>query len=135
MAFTSWKAERPTAIKVFGSVTNCALLQKAPPPIVVTDSGMIIEDKPKQPVKECSQISVTEFGIVIDFKSRHKQKACAPIFVIDDGMEDIWQPLTRVFVAVSIIALQLSRESKVLLPLSTLTSVKLMHPLNRPTPI
>ena len=80
-------------------------------------------------------ISVTEFGIVIEVKVSHPEKAYFPTLVTEDGIVDIEQALTNVFVAVSIMALQLSRESNVLLPLSTLISVKLSQLLKRHPPI
>ena len=46
------------------------------------------------------------------------------MLVTDEGMVVVLQPATRVLLAVSIIALQLSRESYSVLPASTLMLVK-----------
>ena len=55
---------------------------------------------------------VTELGIVVD-----------------------WHPAIRVLEAVSIIALQFSRESYIVLPLSTTMEERAEHPMNAPSPM
>ena len=54
---------------------------------------------------------VTLLGIVIEVKPYLRKNAQAPILVTLLGITVFSPPTTRVFVAVSIIALQLSRES------------------------
>ena len=71
-------------------------LAKAQLPMEVTELGMVTLVKPLQPLKALSPIEVTELGMVV-----------------------FLQPASKVFVAVSIIALQLSLESYLELPLST----------------
>ena len=50
------------------------------------------------------------------------------MLVTDEGMVVVLQPAIRVLLVVSIIALQLSRESYFLLPASTLMLVKPVQP-------
>ena len=74
--------------------------QKAPSPIEVTELGMVTEVSPEQRKKAYSLMAVTELGMIV-----------------------LLQPTINLFVDVSIIALQLSRESYVPLFLSTVTEV------------
>ena len=87
-------------------------LAKAQLPMEVTELGMVTLVKPLQPLKALSPIEVTELGMVV-----------------------FLQPASKVFVAVSIIALQLSLESYLELPLSTTIDSKLVQPLNIKLPI
>ena len=73
---------------------------------------MVTLVKPLQPENELLPIVVTEFGIIV-----------------------FLHPLINVFVAVSIMALQFSRESYTELPLSTFILVKPLQPPNAPSPI
>ena len=73
---------------------------------------MVTLVKPLQPENELLPIVVTEFGIIV-----------------------FLHPLINVFVAVSIMALQFSRESYIELPLSTFMLVKPLQPLNALMPI
>ena len=57
------------------------------------------------------------------------------MLVTDEGMVVVLQPTTRVLLAVSIMALQLSRESYFVLPASTLRLVKLEQLENAPFPM
>ena len=62
-------------------VTDVKPLQpeKAPPPILVTEFGIVTDVKPLQPEKALFPILVTEFGIVTDVKPKQLAKALAPI--------------------------------------------------------
>ena len=81
-------------------------------PILVTEFGIIIEVKPEQPLKAVSLILVTELGMFV--------------FI---------QPHMSVFDAVSIIALQLLRESYTRLPASTEIEVNPEQKKNTDGPI
>ena len=62
-------------------------------------------------------------------------KALSPMLVTLLGMTVPWQPAINVFVAVSIIALQLFRLSYFVLPFSTTMEVKLLQPAKAPFPM
>ena len=110
---------------VFGIIKEVKLLQfwKALLPMVVTELGMLIEDKPLQPLKAPSsievtelpietvfkpvqfwnahsQIVVTEFGILMDNRPLHPRKAQSPIDVTVFGITVVLQPTISLFVAV-----------------------------------
>ena len=57
------------------------------------------------------------------------------MLVTELGMVVDWHPAIRVLVAVSIIALQFSRESYVVLPLSTTIAVRAEQPANAYRPM
>ena len=69
-------------------------------------------------------MEVTLLGIVMDVKTEQPEKALPPMEVTLLGMTVVLQPEIKVFDAVSIIALQLSRESYLLFPLATVMEVK-----------
>ena len=75
-------------------------------------------------------IEVTELRMVTLVKPLHSSNAWLPILVTELGMIVFLQPLINVFVAVSIIALQFSRESYTELPLSTIMLVRPLQPRN-----
>ena len=75
-------------------------------------------------------MEVTELGMVMLVKPVHSSNAWLPILVTELGMIVFLQPLINVFVAVSIIALQFSRESYTELPLSTFMLVRPLQPRN-----
>ena len=79
-------------------------LEKAQLPMLVTLLGMVMEVRLVQPEKALPPMLVTLLGIIV-----------------------FWQPAIRVFVSVSIIALQLSRESYLVFPVSTLMEVRPLH--------
>lgn len=79
---TYWMAERTYTDSRFSQLSNANLS------IAVTLSGISIEVSPRQPRNAHSPIVVTPYGILV-----------------------VWQPCTRVFEALSIIALQLFLES------------------------
>ena len=71
----------------------------------------------------------------IEVKPMHPLNALSPIDVTELGIIVFLHPKISVFVAVSIIALQLSRESYLLLPLSTVIDVKLGQATKNALPI
>jgi hypothetical protein len=74
-------------------------------------------------------IFVTDVGIDIDSREVRCEKACAPISTTDSGIVVVQHPTRILFAAVSMIALQLSRESKILLPSATTTDTKEEQPI------
>ena len=96
-------------------------------PILVTELGITTEVKPLQPEKAYPLIEETELGITTDVKPLHHWKALTPIEVTELGMIEFLQPLSKVLVAVSIKALQLSLESYTVFPLSTVMLSKPLH--------
>ena len=80
--------------------------------MLVTELGMVTEVREEQPVNAPSPMLVTELGKVVD-----------------------WHPAIRVLETVSIMALQFSRESYIVLPLSTTMEVREEQPQNAPSPI
>ena len=67
---------------------------------------------------------VTELGIVMEVRAEQTLNAPSPMLVTELGMVVDWHPAIRVLEAVSIIALQFSRESYIVLPLSTTMEVR-----------
>ena len=96
---------------------------------------MVMFVMPLQPEKAQPPIAVTELGMETLVKPLQPQKPHLPIEVMQLGMVVFLQPASKVFVAVSIIALQLSLESYLELPLSTTIDSKLVQPLNIKLPI
>ena len=80
-------------------------------------------------------IDVTELGMEIEVIPVHLSNTFSPIEVTVLGIIVLLHPEISVFVAVSIIALQLSRESYLLLPLSTVIDVKLGQATKNARPI
>ena len=56
-------------------------------------------------------MEVTELGMEMSVKPLHELNAYAPMAVTVLGMKEFWQPAINVLLAVSIMALQLPRES------------------------
>ena len=75
---------------------------------------------------------VTEFGIVMDVNSILPLNAYLPMAVTEFGMNEFLHPTIILFVSVSIIALQFSRESYTILPSSTEIDVNPPQPLKAP---
>ena len=98
---------------------------------------MVTLVKPLQPPNAPSPIEVTELGMVMVMLVKPSQppNASSPIEVTDLGIIVFLHPLINVFVAVSIMALQFSRESYTELALSTFILVKPLQPPNAPSPI
>ena len=108
---------------------------KAQYPMLVTLLGMVTEVREEQPPKAIIPILVTLLGMVTEVREEQPLKAPYPILVTLLGMVVFLQPTTRVFVAVSIIALQFSRLSYVLLPLSTTIAERAEQPSKALFPI
>ena len=70
-----------------------------------------MDSKEEQPQNALSPIEVTLAGITIDFKEVQPLNALSPIEVTLSGMTVDLQPTSSLLVAVSMIPLQLSRES------------------------
>ena len=113
-----------------GMVTEVSPEQsaKAPSPIDVTELGMATEVSPEQPEKVHEPMEVTELGMVTEVSPEQSAKAPSPMEVTELGMIVLLQPTINLFVDVSIIALQLLRESYVPLFLSTVTEVSPEQP-------
>ena len=79
--------------------------------MLVTLFGMVMEVRLVQPRKALLPMLVTLFGMVTEVRPLQPEKAEPPMLVTLPGMVVFLQPAIRVFVAVSIMALQLSRES------------------------
>ena len=73
-------------------------------------------------------MEVTLLGIVTEVRPLQPEKALSPMDVTLLGMVVFLQPCINVLLAVSIMALQLSRESYFVLPLSTLMEAKPLQP-------
>ena len=77
----------------------------------MTELGISMLSKPGQPLNAWLPMDVTELGMVTLVKPVQPLNAPLPIEVTELGMVVFLQPEISVFVAVSIIALHLSRES------------------------
>ena len=78
---------------------------------------------------------VTELGRVMEVREEQPENAYSPMLVTELRIMVDWHPAIRVLVAVSIMALQFSRESYTVLPLSTTKEVRLSQPLNALSPM
>ena len=85
--------------------------KKAPFPILSTLAGIVMDVNPLHPSNADLPIVFTPSGITIDLSSLHDLKALSAIEVTLQGITDPLRPTISVLVAVSIIALQFSRES------------------------
>ena len=105
-------------------------LQKAKVSISFTDVGMVIPSSEVQSMKALSPIYITPSGIVIFLGDVQPENAYCPIVVTDSGINVVLQIAIRVFVSVSIMALQPSRESYTGLPSATTTLSSDVQSLN-----
>ena len=97
--------------------------QNAPSPIEVTLSGIMIDFKKRQLLNAYSPIEVTPSGMTMNSNEEQPLNAYSPIEVTLSGMTVDLQPTSSLLVAVSMTALQLSRESYTALPgLTTMDS-------------
>ena len=80
-------------------------------PMVVTELGMLMLVSPEQPENASSPMEVTELGMLMLVRLEQPENASSPMEVTELGMAVFMQPAINVLVAVSIIALQLLRES------------------------
>ena len=79
--------------------------------MLVTLLPIVTDVKPVQPWKASMPMLVTLLEIVTDVKLEQPEKAPVPMLVTLLGMTVFLNPAISVLVAVSIIALQFSRES------------------------
>ena len=131
------KALFPIALILVGRLIDAKLLQPAKvlALISVTPLGIVIEDKPAQPENAPLPIVATPEGMVMELKSPQPEKALLPMLVTLLGITVFLQPEIRLLLAVSIIALQPSRESYFALFASTTILFRLLQPANAPLPI
>ena len=108
---------------------------KAPSPILVIELGRSKSTRPLQPEKAYIPIQVTEEGILISCISEHSKNAQSSIEETSLGIIDVLQPMISLFELVSIMALQLFRESKTGFSLSTTIDSSALHPEKAPLPI
>lgn len=94
-----------------------------------------MEVKPLQFSKARQSMEVTLLGMVIEVRLLHPWKAPVPMEITLFGITVFLQPNLNLFDAVTIIALQLSRESYIVLPLSTLMEVRPLQPSKALSPI
>ena len=79
--------------------------------MLVTLLGMVIEVRLLHPQNADSPMLVTLLGMVIEVRLLHHQNADSPLLVTLLGMVVVAQPAISVLLFVSMIALQLLRES------------------------
>ena len=92
--------------------------------MLVTLWGIDIEVRPLQLLNAYLPMLVTLSGIVIVVKLAQSSNASCPMAVTVDGITVLLQPAISVFDDVSMIALQLSRESYVVFPSSTIIEIR-----------
>ena len=88
--------------------------------------------KPLHPEKAPSLTDVTEEGMVMRVRPLQPENACHPMEVTEFGMMVFLQPTISVFVPVSMMALQFSRESYIGFSLSTEMLDNPLQPENSP---
>ena len=96
-------------------------------PIDVTLLGIVTEVRPLQREKAPSPIDVTLLGIVTEVRPLQPAKAPTPMLVTLLGIVVFLHPVINVLDDVSIIALQLLRESNLVFPSSTTMLVSSKH--------
>ena len=90
--------------------------------------GMVTEVRPRHIEKALLPMLVTLLGMVTEVRPEQPSNAYSPMLVTLLGMIVLLQPAIRVLLAVSIIALQLLRESYFSFPLSTDIEVRPEQP-------
>ena len=101
----------------------------------VTELGISTEVRPEQPVNAYCPMEVTELGISIEVRPEQPENAYCPMEVTELGMTVFLQPRTKMFVAVSMIALQLFLESNTVFSSSTVIEVRPVQPPNACCPM
>jgi hypothetical protein len=96
--------------------------------MLVTLFGMVMEVRPVQDSNAELPMLVTLLGMVMEVRPVQQLNAPSPILVTLLGMTVLLHPRINVFVAVSMMALQLFRESYIVFPLSIVMEVRLLHP-------
>ena len=108
---------------------------KAESPMAATLLGIVKEANPEQELKAELPIDLTLPGIDNEAKPVQNSKAELPIKFTVFGITVFLQPEISVFVEVSMMALQLFRESYVVLPESTMIVCRLVQELKTHLPI
>ena len=98
--------------------------------MLVTELGIVTLVRPEQYLNAPSPILFTEFGIVTLVRLEQTENAKPPMLVTEFGIKEFIHPAIKVFEAVSMIALQFSRESYFELPDSTTILVRPEQPSN-----
>ena len=99
-------------------------------PISETEWGITTYDRLIQFSNAATPMHVTEVGIIMLVKPLQLKNAPSPIEITEFGMVVFWQPKINVLVAVSMMALQLFRESYTVFPLATATLARPLQPEN-----
>ena len=105
-------------------LTKLLQRQNEPPPMLVTEFGIVMFVKLSQPENAYSPMLVTDAGMITLVKLWQPEKASSPMLVTEFGIIEFSQPRIKVFVDVLIIALQLFRLSYTALSKATLMLVK-----------
>ena len=87
------------------------------------------------PINAYSPIHFTDSGMLMLVSALHCSNAPSPIHVTDSGITVLANPCIRQFVLVSMMALQLFRESYTLFSSATTMLVSALHPSNAQSPI
>ena len=103
--------------------------------MLVTLLGIVMEIRPEQWEKTFSPIDVTLLGIVMEVRPEQWEKALFPIDVTLLGIVVFLHPAINVLDDVSIIALQLLRESYLVFPSSTTMDFRPMQSMKVLTPM
>ena len=119
---------RESYLGLFGSISNEVMLShppkgESPKSVIPADSFTVVRSTSAQ--KAAHPIDVTLLGRLTSFSPRLPLKAVSPMAVTVSGMTVVLQPMRSVLVAVSMMALQLLRESNTGLPASTLSPSRL----------
>ena len=102
--------------------------------MLVTEFGMVMLVRPEHPENALLPMLVTEFGIVMLIKPEQPENAYSMLVTVL-GIKEFIHPAIKVFEAVSMIALQLSRESNFEFPVSTTILVRPEQPENAELPM
>ena len=94
-------------------------------------ASTLMVEREEQFLKQFPVILVTEEGIFIERKEEHPKKQSCPKLVTEFGITVSLQPAIMVLVAVSIIALQFSRESYTGFLASTVMAERELQPLKQ----
>ena len=93
-----------------------------------SDAGRVIDVNALHPLKADAPIVVMASGNSISVSPVQSSNAEGPMAVKVSGTREVLQPINRVLLAVSITALQWSRESSQGLPGDTLSRTRLVQP-------
>ena len=119
---------RESYLGLAGSMMNDVILSHppkgdSPSSVIFADMVTLLSSISAQNVAQPKE--VTELGMTISFSAGTPLKDILPNAVTSSGIMVLTQPMRRVLVAVSMMALHLSRESNTVLPASTLSAFRL----------